>query len=133
MDLKSFEHLIKNEQSVKHYLVRSCWKNYVRFCIRCRERKVYRIRRDRYRCGMCDYEFSDFTGRWLNSVKLPAKDWLWLIKLFELEISARKSSQQLGISYPTVLKAFHLIRQSIAAHARNGDFFLGGEIEAGQT
>jgi transposase len=133
MDLKSFEYLIKNEQSVKHYLVRSCWKNYVRFCIRCRARKVYRIRRDRYRCGLCDYEFSDFTGRWLNSVKLPAKDWLWLVKLFELEISARKTSQQLGVSYPTVLKAFHLIRQSIAAHARNGDLFLRGEIEAGQT
>jgi len=133
MDLKSFEYLIKNEQSVKHYLVRACWKNYARFCIRCRARKIYRIRRDRYRCGLCDYEFSDFTGRWLNSVKLPAKDWLWLIKLFELEISARKTSQQLGISYPTVLKAFHLIRQSIAAHDRNGDFFLRGEIEAGQT
>jgi transposase len=56
-----------------------------------------------------------------------------LIKLFELEISARKASQQLGTSYPTVLKAFHLIRQSIAAHARNGDLFLRGEIEAGQT
>ncbi len=133
MDLKSFEYLIKNEQSVKNYLVRACWKNYARFCIRCKARKVYRIRRDRYRCGLCDYEFSDFTGRWLNSAKLPAKDWLWLIKLFELEISARKTSQQLGISYPTVLKAFHLIRQSITAHARNGDLFLRGEIEAGQT
>ncbi len=133
MDLKSFEYLIKNEQSVKNYLVRTCWKNHVRFCIRCRARKVYRIRRDRYRCGLCDYEFTDFTGRWLNGVKLPAKDWLWLIKLFELEISARKTSQQLGVSYPTVLKAFQLIRQSIAAHARNGERFLGGEIEAGQT
>jgi transposase len=133
MDLKSFEYLIKNEQSVKRYLVKACWKHYVRFCIRCRAKKVYRIRRDRYRCGQCDYEFSDFTGRWLNRVKLPAKDWLWLIKLFELEISARKTSQQLGISYPTALKAFHLIRQSIAAHSRNGDFFLSGKIEAGQT
>ncbi len=133
MDLKSFEYLIKNEQSVKNYLVRACWKNYARFCIRCRARKIYRIRRDRYRCGLCDYEFTDFTGRWLNSAKLPAKDWLWLVKLFELEISARKASQQLGISYPTVLKAFHLIRQSITAHARNGDHFLRGEIEAGQT
>lgn len=133
MNLKSFEFLLKNDTSVKRYLVRACWKNYVRFCIRCRARKIYRIRRDRYRCGLCDYEFSDFTGRWLNRVKLPAKDWLWLLKLFELEISARKASQQLGISYPTVLKAFHLIRQSIAAHARNGDLFLRGEIEAGQT
>ncbi len=133
MDLRSFEYLIQNEQSVRDYLVRACWKHYARFCIRCRARKIYRIRRDRYRCGQCGYEFSDFTGRWLNGIKLPAKDWLWLVKLFELEISARRTSQQLGISYPTVLKAFHLIRQSISAHSKNGDLFLGGEIEAGQA
>jgi transposase len=66
-------------------------------------------------------------------VKLPGKDWLWLIKLFELEISARRASQQLGISYPTVLKAFHLIRQAITAHAGDGDLLLNGEVEVNQT
>jgi transposase len=133
MDLKSFEFLIKTEKCGKHYLVRACWKNYVRFCVRCKARKVYRIRRDRYRCSQCDYEFSDFTGRWINKVKLPAKDWLWLIKLFELEISARKASQQLGISYPTVFKAFHFIREAITAHAGDGDLLLNGEVEVNQT
>ena len=133
MNLKSFEFILRGEGSVKRYLVKSCWKNYVRFCIRCKTRKIYRVRRDRYRCSQCGYEFSDFTGRWVNKVKLPLRDWLWLIKLFELEISARKASQQLGISYPTVHKAFHLIRQSITAHSGNGDSFLDGEIEAKGT
>jgi transposase len=133
MNLKSFEFLIQSENTVKQHLIKACWKNYARFCIRCRTRKVYRIRRDRYRCSQCAYEFSDFTGRWINKVKLPPKDWLWLIKLFELEISARKVSQQLGISYPTVLKAFHLIRQAITAHAEDGDCLLNGEIEADKT
>lgn len=133
MNLKSFEFLVKNENSIKQYLVKACWKNYARVCIRCRARKIYRIRRDRYRCSQCGYEFSDFTGRWINKVKLPGKDWLWLIKLFELEISARRASQQLGISYPTVLKAFHLIRQAITAHAGDGDLLLNGEVEVNQT
>ncbi len=128
MNLKSFEFLSKGEGSIKRYLVKACWKNYFRFCIRCQTRKIYWIRRDRYRCSQCSYEFSDFAGRWINKVKLPPRDWLWLIKLFELEISARKASQQLGISYPTVHKAFHLIRQSIVAHSGNDATFQDGEI-----
>jgi hypothetical protein len=43
-------------------------------------------------------------------------------KLFELEISARKASIQRGISYPTVLKAFHIILMDIVAHSLDGDF-----------
>src|SRR4030042_2232130 len=133
MDLKSFEFIEGGESSVKRYLLKACWKNYVRFCIRCNTRKIYRIRRDRFRCGQCGYEFSDFAGRWINKVKLPPRDWLWLIKLFELEISARKASQQTGISYPTVHKAFHLIRQSITAPSGNGDALMEGKIGAKET
>jgi transposase len=133
MDLKSFEFLVSSEKSIREYLLKVSWKNYARFCIRCRARKIYRIRRDRYRCSQCGYEFSDFTGRWINKVKLPPKDLLWLIKLFELEISARKVSQQLGISYPTVLKTFHLIRKAITAHAADSDSLLNGEVEMNQT
>lgn len=130
MDGKSFESLIESEKIGRHYLVRACWKNTARFCIRCRTRRLYRIRRERYRCSDCGYEFSDFTGRWINKVKLQAKDWLRLIKLFELETPARKASQQMGISYPTVLKTFYCIRQSIIAHGGDGDHLLRREIEA---
>ncbi len=132
MNLNSFEFLSRGE-SIRRYLVKACWKNYVRFCIRCMSRKIYRVRRDRYRCGQCGYEFCDFTGRWINKVKIPVRDWIRLIKLFEMEISARKACQQLGISYPTIHKAFHLIRQSITAHSGNGGSLLDGEIEGKET
>ncbi len=130
MNLNSFEFFSRGESRIKRYLVKACWKNYVRFCIRCKSRKIYRVRRDRYRCSQCGYEFSDFSGRWINMAKLPVRDWIRLIKLFEFGISARKVSQQLGISYPTVHKAFHLIRQSITAHSGNADLMLDGEVEA---
>ncbi len=133
MNLKSLEFHLRGESSIKRYLVTACWKDHVCFCIRCKSRKVYRVRRDRYRCSQCGYEFSDLTGRWINKVKLPHRDWLRLIKLFELEVSARKASQQLGISYPTVYKAFHLIRQSITAHSGNGESFPDGEMEAKES
>jgi len=133
MNLESFEFLLGDDGSLKQHLVKVCWRNDARFCIRCKTRKIYRIRRDRYRCSQCGYEFSDFTGRWINKVKLPLRNWLWLIKLFEMETSARKASQQLGISYPTIYKAFHLIRQSIIAHSGSGDLFLENEIKPGEA
>ena len=130
MDQRTFESLIESEEFARRYLVRACRKNWTNFCIRCRTRRIYRIRRHRYRCSECGYEFSDFTGRWINKVKLQAKDWLRLIKLFELETPARRASQQIGISYPTVLKTFYCIRQSIVAHGGDGDHLLRKEMEA---
>jgi transposase len=133
MDMKAFKYMLRREESVRRFLAKACWKNDVRFCIRCKTKKVYRVRRGRYRCSRCDYEFSDFAGRWIRKVKLPPREWLWLIKLFELEISARGASQQLEVSYPTVHKAYHLIRRSIAAHSGNGELLLEGGVEAEET
>jgi len=133
MDIKSFETIVKTEKSARNYLKKACQKNGRIFCHRCHERKVYRIRRDRFRCTRCGYEFAIFTGRWIGSLNIPAKDWLWLIKLFELEVSARKASLQTGISYPTVLKAFNVIRESIVAHTDDGMYILGGEVEADES
>lgn len=133
MDIKSFETIVKTEKSARSYLKKACQKNGRIFCHRCHERKVYRIRRDRFRCARCGYEFAIFTGRWIGSLNIPARDWLWLIKLFELEVSARKASLQTGISYPTVLKAFNVIRESIVAHTDDGMYILGGEVEADES
>jgi len=58
---------------------------------------------------------------------------LWIIKLFELEVSARKTSLQMRISYPTVLKAFQIIPMAITANSADGDLLLQGEIEADET
>jgi transposase len=133
MKLSSFEFVTKSERSAQRYLVKACWKNYRRFCHHCKTRKIYRIRRYRYRCTRCGYEFGDFTGRWISYLNISRKNWLWIIKLFELELSARKASRQLGLSYPTVLKAFHILRKSIVAHTQDSEVLLSGEIEADET
>ena len=133
MDIKSFEVLVKTENMAKRYLKKLCQKNGRIFCIRCRSRKLYRIRRDRYRCSRCRYEFGEFTGRWISKLNLSCRDWLWLIKLFELEVSARKASIQMGISYPTVLKAFNIMRMAITAHSLDGNLLLEGEVEADES
>ncbi len=93
---------------------------------------MVRIRRQRLLCPGCRYEFGDFTGTHLSLLRIEFREWLWLLKLFDLEVSARKAAKQLGLSYPTVLKGFQVIRQAIAAQDR--DFaFLKGEVEADEA
>jgi transposase len=133
MNVESFELLVRTEKSAKRFFIRRCRKNSHIFCTRCGSRKAYRIRRGRYRCSQCRYEFGDFTGRWIGKLNISSKNWLWIIKLFELEVSARKASLQMRISYPTVLKAFPIIRMAITAPSTDGDLLLQGEIEADET
>ncbi len=133
MDLKSFESLIKSENSARLFLAKLCWENSHRFCTRCRSRKIYRIVGKRFRCKRCGYTFHDFTGRWVNRLRISCKNWLWVIKLFELELSARRIAQQTGLSYPTVLKAVNVIRTAIVASSPEASDLLGGVVEMDES
>lgn len=126
MDLNTFEYLCKTENRARLYFKKNCWQNRHVFCTTCRS---YRIHDKKYRCKRCGYKFHDFTIRWLNKVKISYKKWLWIIKLFELEVSARKIAQQVQLSYPTVLKAVTIIRVAIIANTKDARDLLNGEIE----
>jgi transposase len=62
-------------------------------------------------------------------LKISAIDWLWIIKLFELELSTRKVAKQVSISYPTVLRAVDSIRRSIVAESQGDRDLIKGEVE----
>jgi transposase len=87
----------------------------------------------RYRCSKCKYTFTDFTGRLINKLRIFYKKWLWILRLFELEISAMRIAQQVELSYPTVLKAVHLIRITIIAADKGAEDLLKGEVEIDET
>ncbi len=98
--------------------------------MRCGSSDVYKKKGSAgYRCNSCRYDFHSFTGRWINRLNISCRQWLWLTKLFELELSARKIAQQIELSYPTVLKAMTLIRLAIVSANGELDEFLAGEIE----
>ncbi len=78
----------------------------------------------------CGFEFSDWTNRWIGQLRISAKQWLCLVKLFKLEVSPLKAARQMVLSCPTVLKAFHLIRKCILATTEDGEPLLRGEGEA---
>lgn len=129
MELNAYQKLIHSEKHARSYLLGKCFKNHQRFCPRCRQRKLYHLTDGRYRCSRCEYSFRDFSGRWINSGRLSAVQWLWIIKLFELEVSVRKMALQLSLSYRSVYAAVSAIRMAILSHAEDASSLLGGEIE----
>lgn len=133
MDVNAFEVLVKSENKARLYLRKFCWKKGHVFCSACYSYKISRIRGKKFRCKRCGYTFHDFSNRWLNRLKISPKTWLWILKLFELEVSARKIAQQVGISYPTALKAVNVIRISIVANTPEADELLKGEVEMDET
>ena len=63
--------LFKGRTDAHGYFRDLCWQGGV-FCPRCQSRRVYVLKEGRMRCGGCGYTFHDFSGRWINRVKIPA-------------------------------------------------------------
>lgn len=100
-------------------------------CPRCETRGAYALATGRWRCGACGYTFGLLTRTWLDACRLPAQTWLWTIKLFELELVAQQAGVQLGLSYPTILRAFTTIRRALLATAEPTLFQQ--EVEADES
>ena len=124
---------IKNEKDAIKYLSQISTNNGHRPCPFCQSRKVYRTTDKRYRCKRCHQRFRLFTNRWYGQLNLSASNWLWLIKLFELEISSLRIAKELKISYPTALKATTVIRQAILTQCKDYELLLKGEVEVDES
>ncbi len=124
MDVNSFSNLIKCEKSAEKYLLELCWKNHQRFCPRCRTRRLYKLARGRRRCSRCGYTFHDFSGRFINTGKLSCVQWLWLLKLYELDASVGTMATQLDLTYNTVHKAVGTVRRAVLCHALDAALYI---------
>lgn len=133
MDFGRFESLVKSESAARRYVLGFCFKNHQRICPRCGSRKHYKLSDGRRRCARCRYTFHDLSGRWINHGDLSLRQWLWLVKLFELELSTRKIAQQISINYDTAYKAITTLRLAIAAHAADAELLLSGEVEMDES
>lgn len=102
-------------------------------CPSCGATESYSLREGRWRCARraCSYTFGVRTGTWAGLSGVPDDTWLWLVKLFELELTARQAGIQTGVSYPTAHKAFMLLRRAILAEAEPTLF--AAEVEADES
>jgi transposase len=133
MDLPGLIKTCRTEQQAYNYLIGEIQKIKGIHCPACGSTEYYGMKKGRFRCKQCRRDFHPFTGTPLTRLRIPVVTLLLLIKLFELDISAREASTQLDLSYPTTLKVFELFRRSIACHMARDDNLLKGEIEADES
>lgn len=133
MDILEISKIASTPKKARDYFEQYIWSNKEHCCIRCGYVKIYQLSNDRYRCAGCRLSFGLFTGRWLGRMNISASQWLWIIKLFELGISARKIAREVNISYPSALRAVHLVRECLVAHSVDKRVILQGEVEADES
>jgi len=121
--------LYESESLARRYLLRFCWEDGAPQCPRCRCVKIYNLKEGRLRCSQCGYTFHDFSDRWINSARLTCRQWLQLTHLFEQDLTTRKISTSVGVSYDTAYRAVNAIRQSLPAIGP-GDFSVGSSSES---
>ena len=134
MRLSELIRKIKTEKDALAFLCKEREKlGYKIICPVCKSKEYYVLSKGKVRCKKCRKDYNPFAETLLSKIRLSYSYWLLLIKLFEIEVSARKASRELGISYPTTLKAFNLLRQVIASELAKKDKILKGEIEADEA
>ncbi len=132
MNITEFKSVVKTDKSAARYFKRLCAKKGHHFCPNCGRSNPYHLFSGRYRCRRCRSDFNLFSGRWLSSVRLPPAQWLWMIKLFDLEVSTRRAAYELDISYPTALRAMDAIRNAIIDNSQVPKE-LEGEVEMDES
>src|SRR6476469_2275059 len=120
MRIREFQSMVRSPRSAWRTLVQRRWPHFDQrcpVCPVCGTNRAYRLREGRWRCRSraCRYTFGVRTGTWAGLSRVPDDTWLWLVKLFELELTASQAAVQLGLSYPTTLKGFTLLRHEVEA------------------
>jgi len=133
MELHQLVGLCRSETDAFEYLFQKKKELIGNFCPRCRGKEFYFMSSGRIRCSNCKIDYNPFFDTGFGRLRMSCVSWLLLIKLFELEVSARKASIQLGVSYPTALKGFDILRSAILQELSRSDEILKGEIEADES
>lgn len=94
-----------------------------RKCIFCDKNKLYRLKDNRVKCKYCKKKYS------LNQLRLDIKT----LYYFYLEISARKTAQELELDYKTIQSRFMQFRKLISDYCNNETNKLNGELELDES
>lgn len=129
MRLEGLIKLLSNEKYTARFLYKRKKSISPIQCPYCNRRKFYLMNRKRIRCIKCKRDHDFLKSTWFGRVRISYSKWLMLIKLFELEVSARKASKQVGLGYPATLKAYDAMRMVIFHQLSKKDRKLNGEIE----
>ena len=130
MDFKEIGGLVSDDRMSFEFL----WdKLGNKSCPGCGSHEFYFMGGKRVRCKSCKRDFWPLKGTRFSLMNISCSDWLSIIKLFELSISARKASTEVGLCYKTTLRAYDVIRRTITKELAGDDKALLGELEADEA
>jgi transposase len=107
-----------------------------RRCPSCQHwRKLYRLDDSRFKCAQCQYRFGEWTGTYLERLRIPFDELAHLLYLFTLGVPSYRSQRYVNVSLKTAQKVYTTIRQSIydANLVQATVDPLSGEVELDET
>jgi len=130
MDFREIGRLISDDRRALEYL----WtKRGNILCPSCDSPEFYFQGRWRVRCKECKKDIWPLQGTRFSRMKIAPSQWLSLIKLFELSISARKAARESHLSYKTTLRAYDILRRVLVEELTRMDDLFKGELEADEA
>jgi transposase-like protein len=87
-------------------------------CPRCGSTSLTMIRGNRWVCNSCKTEWTRRKDSILSLVRIKYSEFLLCLKLFELELTAKDTADQLKINYKTVLLLFRYFRVIISGYRK---------------
>ena len=102
-------------------------------CSSCDFTDFYFLERARVRCKRCGNDIYPLKETRLTALWISPSQWLSLIKLFELSVSARKSANDTAVSYKTARKVYDLLRRVLVEDLARMDNLLKGELEVDES
>jgi len=130
MDFKEIGALVSDDRMSLGYLWDRLGNKSCPWCGCC---GFYFMGGKRLRCRSCRRDFWPLCGTRFSLMNISCSDWLSLVKLFELSVSARKASMEVGLCYKTTLRTYDVIRRAIAEELAGDDKALLGELEADEA
>ena len=130
MDFREIGRLVSEDRRSLEYLLKV---RGVSVCSSCNVSDFYFLERSRVRCKRCGRDIYPLKGTRFSELRISPSQWLSLIKLFELSVSARKAAKDATLSYKTSLKAYDLLRRVLVEDLARTDNLLKGELEADES
>ena len=107
-----------------------------RYCPGCGyRRKLYSLSDGRFQCARCSFKFREFTGTYLENLRIGFDELSHLLYLFVLGVPSYRCRVYLSVSLKTAQKLYTLFRQAIYDHCmiQLREIMLEGEIEVDES
>lgn len=129
VSLYDYRAFIANEHFARSLIKKIRWPDGIE-CPHCDSNTIWNSQGD-YRCGACDYHFSDISGTVFTKTHLPISKWILAIGLWKVNCNAKQVQWAIGVTYKVARSMLKKIRDVI----QDDPFlaFLSGEIEVDET